>query len=1155
MSNNETIPPLEQKTVIAYYDPFDVFGEIKDDFYSHLPLTNLHWNHPLRPLRTIPKLDVDFVEETAHQQSAPKHQILGMSPAPYLKIAFVKCEDNETYRSTIRKVLREWFTKSIEGIRDPTEWLIVHYVPQGGKATSGNRFKYGVFDKIKIDFNNGSKKDRVIQIKHDYSSESEKIEAWRDLIAHVKESVFDSFSTRVDVYQEEIVKLEAERHVLGWNFGKFFVMKEGLAIAFEQMNLFEDALLLYDELEASYDQMTDNRAISIFSSVGFDSLPEPLLVIQKNNDFRHAILSNNITLFDFRCYLFGRQSHLLLCTAKISAPMSIASMKAGELFLRLRSFLGETTGFLRPCKKRGQAISEWSYNVCEEFLNATSWANGGVVREVAEGRGELILVERQSLEAIAKAKGWLIEGVLSEISLEDTAEEDNEPYEVTNKNIKEHLVSSDAFYSQYRRFTNQALQEFQIADRVRIQNRLTSQLALLEHQLGNYDAAVKYLESIPNLYSRQGWDLISTSLLVVYVNCLKQFNRKEDSLINSLELLSRHMFLSSDDIKGLIGTIQILAENVPCSTNFDNFFTAEIDTDITTAPDSDIYQLKIKVHNPLKSAFNVDTGTITMRNVNDSSDILSFEVDKTQPIVLKPGYTTLTFENRKFEQAKFKVTALFFTRGRLTFTKKYTDQAPILLAIYPTESNLHAEFKVPPQVYLGERRIGLLIESGKNNIKTGQITFKGVTSGLKLISLKVRREPNYDEEAKVNVSEGRPPIISFMNLNAGKQLMITIPYVVDFDVFNVRIKATINYTTESGEFQYFLEDNIDVSLALSVNVQDFYKGTRLFSKFSISCNHVEEPVRVLKTDLESTENFVTSSPAGTCKPSVSYPTGPVSFVFCITKRNSSPITNDSVPLVIQHRYVRSECLLEIERAVDRILENTKFSRFRLLAKKALKTLPLNLISYLQSGKIIFSKESWYKLRTSESLNVLSYLQREELIEHLSSHANQYLLDKVAIQEGDEEELFKSITHELVIPVSVPQVHVVHNVELALPGEDHFVVGKSIEATLKVSTVQGWTPAGEESVINEATQFVYDLAASENWAYSGKRKSFFRVSDTEQQFKVTLVPLRTGKLMFPKIEVQYIGNVQTQFSMETNYRNEYQFAVVVPEFKDKLTLTF
>lgn len=57
--------------------------------------------------------------------------------------------------------------------------------------------------------------------------------------------------------------------------------------------------------------------------------------------------------------------------------------------------------------------------MAQEFLASTSWVESSVVREVAEGRGELIVILRTSLETIAASEGWVIEGVLSDISLED----------------------------------------------------------------------------------------------------------------------------------------------------------------------------------------------------------------------------------------------------------------------------------------------------------------------------------------------------------------------------------------------------------------------------------------------------------------------------------------------------------------------------------------------------------------------------------------------------------------------------------------------------------------------------------------------------------------------------------------------------------------
>lgn len=1181
---------LKQKTVIAYYDPFDVYSEIKDILDSFLPLVNLHWNHPLRPLRSIPVLDVDFVEETAHDTTTPKHQMLGLSSEPYLKIAFVKCEDNETYRGTIRKILQEWMEKNVNGVRDPTEWLIVHYVPHGGKASSGNRFKYGVFDKIKIDFNGTSKQDRTIQIRQDYSSDSAFQESWKEFINKIKEGVLEAFSKRVDLYQEEILKLEAKKHVLGWNFAKFFVMKEGLALAFEKISLYEDALLLYDELEESFLQISRKKTVTFFTSVGFDTIPNPLLLIQKEETkMRHSILSNEVTLFDFHCYLFARQAYLLLCLAKAAPSPSIAAMKVGELFLRLRSFLGDMTGFLLTNRKVVQAVSEWIYDVAQEFLSATGWVDGKLVREVAEGRGELILLLRKSLETIASTKQWYIEGVLSEISL-DPNENIADDYEIGNLIMAKYLDSAESFYDEYKKLTTQALVEFEISERERIQNRLTAQLALLEYQLHNYETATKLLENIPDLYSRQGWDLLSTSLLIVYIKCLKHFNRKQDIMVNSLELLSRPQYLNSDEILEHSQTIQKLAEDVSCSANFDRFFQATVDTNIGTSSTSDCYILMVNITNPLTHEFCIDSATITMRNVNDSSDVITFEVEKPEgssEIVLKPGVTTLRFENQKLEQVTFKVTALFLSKGKLTFTKRYTDVNPVLINIFPSEENLHASFNLPNKVLLSERRVGLLIKAGKTKALNGKVTFKGLTNGLKLMSMKVNSEKGEGlSKTDVKVSEGRPPVISFSSLEPLETLMLTIPYVVDFNVNDIKLKAYIKYNSEEGrEFQYVVEETVDISLAVSVNVQDFYKGDKLFSKFSISCNHVDQPVRVLNTNLSSTKMFDINSPSGTDRSCISYSNGPVSFVFCIKKKpnNDTVVASsefpDTVPLSIKHRYIKDECLVILRRVVKETLADSKFSSYTLLVKKALKSIPINLLKYLQTGKVDLSPDAWPALKLANSLNCLSYQNKEELISYLKDNIDNVLKKQPRFEVEDNPSIFEDVTRDLLIPVLIPQVHIVHTVELVLPNEDHFVVGKSVEATISISSYQNWVPPQDKGVIcdkSNGVKFSYDIPVSDNWAFSGKKRSFFslgRLEGEKQDFKLTLIPLRTGKLLLPRIEVQaqdlppVLKNPQAApteetnralsmpFSMEINYRNDHQYAVVVPEFQDRLTLTF
>ena len=81
------------------------------------------------------------------------------------------------------------------------------------------------------------------------------MEMWQDILGKIKEGVLQSFDSRVLHYEEDIRKMYAQKTLPGWNYCTFFILKEGLAQSFEHMLLLEDALIQYDELEASFFQM------------------------------------------------------------------------------------------------------------------------------------------------------------------------------------------------------------------------------------------------------------------------------------------------------------------------------------------------------------------------------------------------------------------------------------------------------------------------------------------------------------------------------------------------------------------------------------------------------------------------------------------------------------------------------------------------------------------------------------------------------------------------------------------------------------------------------------------------------------------------------------------------------------------------------------
>lgn len=236
------------------------------------------------------------------------------------------------------------------------------------KSSGTSRWTRGtttILEKIRADFNISSKSapDRVAQVRLQKDvvpphlipaassvtsppiteSPQEQERAWTDIIVKFKTLILLSFDLRVSQYEEDIREKESQRVLPGWNFCTFFILKEGLARGFESVGLVEDALLGYDELSVGLDSIIRDQAnegneaqggvILSYSEDLYQQAsqihkrsqkddggrkePQPQIhdarpINSRKKNYRDLILSNNISIFDFRCYIFARQMSLLL---------------------------------------------------------------------------------------------------------------------------------------------------------------------------------------------------------------------------------------------------------------------------------------------------------------------------------------------------------------------------------------------------------------------------------------------------------------------------------------------------------------------------------------------------------------------------------------------------------------------------------------------------------------------------------------------------------------------------------------------------------------------------------------------------------------------------------------------------------------------------
>lgn len=294
---------------------------------------------------------------------------------------------------------------------------------EGKEKSSGSsrwpgRGSTSIFEKIRADFNVSSKSapDRVCQIRVEknavpphmlpqpvgftgtpYSeSPQEHSNAWADVITKFKNLILISFDLRVREYEEDIRERDAQRALPGWNFCTFFILKEGLARGFESVGLVDDALVGYDELSIGLDTVVRDQAADATTSPGGAFLPYTDDLFQQltalTNDtpdkstavgfgnqpisstkklYRELILSNNISVYDFRCYIFSRQLALLLrlgnahtARAELALKLRTGSMPAVQ-----QTSMDDSTVGTRGSPVHGEAMDLLSLaEVCQRAL-------------------------------------------------------------------------------------------------------------------------------------------------------------------------------------------------------------------------------------------------------------------------------------------------------------------------------------------------------------------------------------------------------------------------------------------------------------------------------------------------------------------------------------------------------------------------------------------------------------------------------------------------------------------------------------------------------------------------------------------------------------------------------------------------------------------
>ena len=443
--------------------------------------------------------------------------------------------------------------------------------------------------------------------------------------------------------------------------------------------------------------------------------------------------------------------------------------------------------------------------------------------------------------------------------------------------------------------------------------------------------------------------------------------------------------------------------------------------------------------------------------------------------------------------------------------EKNIDRSTRLL-IWPHEQNLKVEVDPIPCIDLATTRaLSIRIHAGWNNVLSGTVHLKSATPGLRLFIA----EATALDAASLKAGSPVPNGIGFGKMHIGENITIKVPYSLENEYSEIVVRVTVDYNTPGGVFTFRDLYQVSHALALAVNVQDNFRKDRLFSRFIIA-SAPEKPVRVARCLLSDNESFKADGPLLGQSVSPSFSSQPLQLIAEIHRRNGQIVTPVLMPysrrliLKVAYQLFCTELVREAEQRLKAALPTALRDRYcRALVAHLRAHFPRSSSHDLERWGL----QSRYPLGTYSGLcweDILASFPADDahlLREHLQTFhkVNLHTVDTALLADPTEQDNTyisvdgapeRSPVQELVIPVDVPELPVLHTVQIQLAGawEERkrpqcVEVGETILAELTIEYTRRW---GTRSPTAAASTFRYELQTDndDDWVVGGQRGGVF-----------------------------------------------------------------
>ncbi|KAI9803994.1 MAG: hypothetical protein M1833_000275 [Piccolia ochrophora] len=782
--------------------------------------------------------------------------------------------------------------------------------------------------------------------------------------------------------------------------------------------------------------------------------------------------------------------------------------------------------------------------------------------ELAFHRAEILLLQRSALTKLGSLQGWsislddLLESSKGQVSSLQAVElEEPMGHEHTMKShsssvrsiangkvgldnnlLRIAMRSEQDFYNQYEILTDAALRCYKVAKKTRSIERVMTELAALKYRQGDFGASASYFGRLAPSYAESGWDAVQHSMWKTYAACLKRLNRKGDYVRVLLEILAKsavdpeaetslaHGLATGDS---LFGDLLSNSNDLPyqITVPLEKLFgSIKVMPHIRHFDDKDGFQVQLCLRYMLPHHIQVQTAKVCLKGVgiNHGRELWLENNDG-----FKPGSATMRLwvGTSIMCPGKYVIAKIVLEMQNIVFVHEVQSQAAVLsdtsrwasetafparegayVLCYPRPEALDAKIELSRYIHLDQpRSVEVAISSGWNAITKGELRLRSGSAGLRLRTATAKLV-----EGKTNLhNQSVPGVIEFGGFSRRSKAVFEIPYELEqamSDILAREIRGYIHNRERPVQLHDKLND-FDRPPTRRQCARPFQVARLVLAKQPASLLYKVKRSR--KLEEQSTENAP----------------GHMALNLSISYRS----LDEGTDLEISHA---------AESAFATALTESSFSY---LSRLLLPMLPARIIAGLttldiesigllgQVNMLSFTRMKW-----EENLRYLPSKEWERLSEWLQAWHEDH--QKISLN-GCSTNLTR---RDIVIPVEVPRVHVVHTVSLHLTGGDgkNFAsgslaaVGQTLYGELSIRQTRSWDLYGADdapemgalhpdTVGEESIEFVYQLHANpDSWILGGRKKARFRLEDNATlNFPVLLLPVHTGRLLLPTIEIK------------------------------------